>query len=89
MSRKVKRGIENQTTIAMPENMTKVCPECRKEFAWYGEQWVYRDQKGGKRRWFCSYKCWRAEDHRKEKKLKGEGYVTYGDKQKALYADNR
>lgn len=78
MSRGIKRGTENPTTVQLPRADTKICPECKKEFAWFGEQWVYRDRKGEKRRWFCSYKCWRAEDKRKEHKLRGEGYREYG-----------
>ena len=67
------------STIEIPTNMTKVCPECKKEFAWYGEQWVYRGQKKGVKLWYCSYKCWRAEDHRQEAKgkslLSGGNYI--------------
>lgn len=90
MSRKsVRREVNNPTTIAGPHVMTKICPECKKAFDWYGEQWVYRDQKRGVKRYFCSCKCWRAEDHRKGTKLRGEGYQSYGDKQNAPYADDR
>lgn len=79
MPRKAKRGIENQTTIALPDSMTKICAECKKAFEWYGEQWVYRNIRHGKKRYYCSYKCWRAEDHRMEAKgkslLRGGNYA--------------
>lgn len=44
---------------------TKVCPECKKKFDWYGEQWVYRAKHNGVMRYYCSYTCWMAEDKRK------------------------
>lgn len=73
---KKRRAIDHDTTIALPISGTKVCPECGKRFDWYGEQWVYRNIRNGKKRWFCSYTCWRAEDHRKasrgEPVLRGE-----------------
>jgi hypothetical protein len=64
------REIENSTAVSIPIAGRKVCPECKKVFDWYGEQWVYRDHYDGKRRFYCSYNCWRAIDRRKEAKRK-------------------
>ena len=94
MSRRAERQAKEAQletpTMVLPVMKTKTCYECKKPFDWYGECWVYqRRKKNGKREYACSYKCWRAEDHRKETKLRGEGFVTYGDKQKALYVNNR
>lgn len=71
------RGLDTAHLIVAPNVMIKVCPECKKSFEWYGEQWVYRSRKGEKRQYYCSYKCWRAEDHRKEAKnaLRGGNYA--------------
>lgn len=78
MSRRIKRGLPNPVNIQGIG--TKVCPECKKSFDWYGEQWVYRGTRNGKCAYFCSYKCWRAEDHRKEAKgvslLRGGNYAN-------------
>ena len=64
------------TTCALPITSTKKCPVCEKVFDWYGEQWVYRDQHKGQRRYFCSWTCWRKVD-KKSEKLRGSGY--HGD----------
>lgn len=53
---------------------TKKCPECKKKFEWTGDQWVYKGKRNGKMAYWCSWTCWRAEDKRKDKKLKGEAY---------------
>lgn len=79
MARK-KRTQNELTVIPFPKIMTKTCPECKKKFDWYGGQWVYRkNRKNGSMLWFCSYKCWRAEDHRKEARgkslLRGGNYA--------------
>ena len=50
----------------------KKCPECKKMFEWYGDKWVYKGRRRGVMQYWCSWKCWRAEDHRKETKLRGE-----------------
>ena len=71
-----RRGLDTASLIVAPTQGLKVCPECKKAFEWFGEQWVYKNIRNGKTRWFCSYKCWRAEDHRKaargEPMLRGE-----------------
>ena len=64
------------TTCALPITSTKKCPVCKTVFDWYGEQWVYKDKHKGERRYFCSWKCWRAVD-KKGEKLRGSGY--HGD----------
>ncbi len=73
------RGLDTANLIVAPTVSVKVCPECRKTFDWFGEQWVYRNVRNGERRYYCSYKCWRAEDHRKEARgkslLRGGNYV--------------
>lgn len=50
--------------------MQKICYECKKKFDWYGVQWKYQRKKNEQREYACSYTCWRAEDHRKEKKAR-------------------
>lgn len=73
------RVIDSAHPIVSPTVGMKVCPECKKAFEWYGEQWVYHDVHKGKRRYYCSYKCWLAEDHRQEAKgkslLRGGNYA--------------
>lgn len=79
MSKGVRTAAFELPTIALPNKQYKVCPECKKRFEWLGEQWVYRSRNNGVRRWYCSYKCWRAEDHRKEARgksaLRGGNYA--------------
>ena len=52
----------------------KKCPECGKMFDWFGDCWVYKGKKKDVRVYYCSWKCWRAEDKRKETKMRGESY---------------
>ena len=66
----------------------KVCPECKRKFEWFGEQWVYKGSHKGKLAYWCSWTCWRA-DERKNHKLRGEGYRDYRERQRALHGDNR
>lgn len=79
MQKRKTRSIDTLHLIVAPTVGLKVCPECKKEFEWFGEQWVYRNIRHGEKRFYCSYKCWRAEDHRKEAKgkslLRGGNYA--------------
>lgn len=80
MARKRAQEIDELRQFFVPHAEEKVCYECNKTFAWYGKDWVYQRRKhNGKREYACSYKCWRAEDHRKEAKgkslLRGGNYA--------------
>ena len=54
---------------------TKKCPECKKTFDWLGEQWAYKTKHNGVMRYYCSWTCWRKEDHKP--KIRGEGYKKW------------
>ena len=60
---------------ALFSGKTKKCPECKKTFDWLGEQWVYKTKHNGVMRYYCSWTCWRKEDHKP--KLRGEGYKKW------------
>lgn len=73
MPRKAKRADVNMVPVYC-QTEQKICPECKKAFEWAGYQWVYRRKIGSNMRYYCSYTCWRAEDHRKAAK-KGADYA--------------
>ena len=68
--------MSNMSAVGFLDHIAKQkkCPECKKKFDWYGEQWAYKSKRNGVMHYWCSWTCWRAEDKRKDKKLKGEGY---------------
>ena len=74
MGRKSKMQKDPQIYISWASQV-KTCPECKRQFDWFGEQWVYRTKRNGKMLWYCSWRCWRAQDARVPKKLRGEGYA--------------
>lgn len=39
----------------------RICPICKKKFITYSPGWVYRQIKGSKTRYYCSYTCWRKD----------------------------
>ena len=81
IARREKRAAKmiSEEIIELKPVMEKVCYECKKKFDWYGIDWVYQRKKKDQREYACSYKCWRAEDHRKEAKgkslLRGGNYA--------------
>lgn len=46
--------------LAQP--LVKRCPICKQKFELLSMQWVYKTFRRGHMHYFCSYKCWRAED---------------------------
>lgn len=67
----------DMTTCALPITSTKKCPQCKKVFDWYGEQWTYKSRHYGKMQYYCSWSCWRASDGKQGEKLRGSGYCGW------------
>lgn len=52
----------------------KACTHCGRDFELLSAEWVYRVTHKGRQHYFCSYKCWRADDRKRNPipRLKGE-----------------
>ena len=62
---------------------TKRCPECGKEFyVAYPDKWVYRRQHRNTRTYYCSWRCYRVPEKKKEESKVTK--VTLEQKKKAV-----